>query len=55
LSKAQGNKKEPLHPKEQYLWFWQDCDFAGDRINDIHLSINDKQKARKEKNKHEGV
>ena len=55
LSEAQGNKKEPLRPKEQYLWFWQDGEFTGDRVNDIHLSINDKQKARKEKNKHEGV
>jgi hypothetical protein len=42
--------KEPLRPKEQYPWFWQDGEFTGDRVNDIHLSINDKQKARKEKN-----
>jgi len=55
LSKAQGNKKEPLRPKEQYPWFWQDGEFTGDRVNDIDLSINDKQKARKDKNKHEGV
>ena len=27
----------------------------GDRVNEIHLSINAKQKARKEKNKYEGV
>ena len=47
--------KEPLRPKEQYPWFWQDGEFTGDRVNDIHLSINDKQKVRKEKNKHEGV
>ena len=49
LSKAQVNKKEPLRPKEQYLWFWQDGEFTGDGVNDIHLSINDKQKSRKEK------
>ena len=41
--------KEPSRPKEQYPWFWQDGEFTGDRVNDIHLSINDKQKARKEK------
>jgi len=41
--------KEPLRPKEQYPWFWKDGEFTGDRVNDIHLSINDKQKARKEK------
>jgi hypothetical protein len=41
--------KEPYHPKEQYPWFWKDGEFTGDRVNDIRLSINDKQKARKEK------
>ena len=40
--------KEPLRPREQYPWFWKDGEFAGDRVNDIHLSINDKQKVRKE-------
>jgi hypothetical protein len=44
-SKDRG--KEPSRPKEQYPWFWQDGEFTGDRVNDIHLSINDKQKARK--------
>lgn len=46
-SKDRG--KEPSRPKEQYPWFWQDGEFTGDRVNDIHLSINDKQKERKEK------
>jgi len=41
--------KEPRRPKEQYPWFWKDGEFTGDRVNDIHLSINDKQKAREEK------
>ena len=41
--------KEPFRAKEQYVWFWKDGEFTGDRVNDIHLSINDKQKARKEK------
>jgi hypothetical protein len=41
--------KEPYRPQEQYPWFWADGEFTGDRVNDIHLSINDKQKARKEK------
>ena len=40
--------EEPLRPREQYPWFWKDGEFAGDRVNDIHLSISDKQKARKE-------
>jgi hypothetical protein len=47
--------KEPSRPKKQYPWFWKDGEFTGDRVNDIHLSINDKQKARKDKNEHEGV
>ena len=46
-SKDRG--KEPFRPREQYFWFWKDGEFTGDRVNDIHLSINDKQKARKEK------
>jgi hypothetical protein len=41
--------KEPFRPKEQYPWFWKNGEFTGDRVNDIHLSINDKQKAQKEK------
>ena len=41
--------KEPFRPKEQYPWFWKDGEFTGDRVNDVHLTINDKQKARKEK------
>jgi hypothetical protein len=41
--------KEPFRPKEQYPWLWKDGEFTGDRVNDIHLNINDKQKARKEK------
>jgi hypothetical protein len=44
-SKDRG--KEPCRPQEQYPWFWKDSEFTGDRVNDIHLSINDKQKARK--------
>jgi len=41
--------KEPFRSREQYPWFWKDGDFTGDRVNEIHLTINDKQKARKEK------
>lgn len=41
--------KEPHRPQDQYPWFWKNGEFTGDRVNDIHLSINDKQKARKEK------
>ena len=28
-----------LRPGEDYPWFWRDGKFAGDRINDVHLSV----------------
>jgi len=43
-SKDRG--KEPFRPKEQYPWFWKDGEFTGDRVNDVHLSIDEKTKAR---------
>lgn len=38
--------KETRRPKEEYPWFWNGNDFTGDRVNDIHLSSEQKQKAR---------
>ena len=43
-SKDRG--KETFHTKEQYPWFWKDGEFTGDRINDVHLSIDEKSKTR---------
>lgn len=38
--------KEPRRPKEEYPWFWNGNDFTGDRLNDCHLTNEQKQKAR---------
>lgn len=38
--------KDPTRPQEQYPWFWEGDTFRGDRVNDIHLSIQEKQDAR---------
>ena len=42
--KDRGN--EPERPQEQYPWFWKDGEFAGDRVNDVHLTNAEKQAAR---------
>jgi hypothetical protein len=38
--------KEPFRPREQYPWFWKDGEFTGDRVNDIHLTNEEKRRAR---------
>ncbi|HBY05293.1 MAG TPA: restriction endonuclease subunit M [Desulfotomaculum sp.] len=43
-SKDRG--KEPDRSKEQFPWFWKNGEFAGDRINDVHLANSEKLKAR---------
>ena len=35
--------KEPSRPREQYPWFWKDGEFTGDRVNDIHLTNEEKR------------
>jgi len=42
-----------LRPKEQYPWFWKDGEFTGDRVNDIHLTNEEKRKARERINAEE--
>jgi hypothetical protein len=37
--------KEPQRTKEDYPWFWQGSTFTGDRLNDIHLTHEQKKKA----------
>jgi len=49
---------EPHRPKKDYPWFWYEKepgtdpkgekDFAGNRWNDVHLTLETKQKAREE-------
>jgi len=38
--------KEPQRSKEQYPWFWNGDKFTGNRVNDVHLSLQEKQQAR---------
>ena len=38
--------KEPQRDKADYPWFWDGNSFTGDRLNDIHLTIAEKHKAR---------
>ncbi len=46
-TKDRGN--EPQRPKEEYPWFWAGGTFKGDRVNDVHLTIQQKMNARKDR------
>jgi hypothetical protein len=39
--------KEPERDKDEYPWFWSGGEFAGGRVNDVHLTNAEKQAARK--------
>jgi len=39
--------KEPTRDQEQFPWFWKDGKFTGERVNDVHLTTDEKRKARK--------
>jgi hypothetical protein len=43
--KDRGN--EPTRPIEEYPWFWNGNKFTGDRVNDVHLTLNEKNISRK--------
>jgi hypothetical protein len=43
--KDRGN--EPTRPKADYPWFWDGDDFTGERVNDVHLTLAEKDAARK--------
>jgi hypothetical protein len=38
--------KEPHRDKSEYPWFWNGSGFTGDRVNDVHLTKAQKEKAR---------
>lgn len=38
--------KEPKRDKVEYPWFWNGSEFTGDRVNDVHLTKEQKEKAR---------
>jgi hypothetical protein len=39
--------KEPRRAKEEFPWFWKGSEFTGDRVNDVHLTNEQKRKTRK--------
>jgi hypothetical protein len=39
--------KEPARDKSEYPWFWNGSGFSGDRVNDVHLTKQQKEKATK--------
>jgi len=44
-TKDRGN--EPQRPQEEYPWFWPGGTFKGDRVNDVHLTNQEKLDARR--------
>jgi hypothetical protein len=38
--------KEPKRDKGEFPWFWNGSEFTGDRVNDVHLTIEEKRKAK---------
>lgn len=38
--------KEPMRDQVQYPWFWNSGKLTGERVNEVHLSYAEKQKAR---------
>ncbi len=39
--------KEPMRAQAEFPWFWQGNSFTGERENDVHLTREQKEKARK--------
>lgn len=48
ISWTKDRGKEPPRPLEQFPWFWKDGNFVGDRVNDVHITNEEKRRARKE-------
>jgi len=38
--------KEPFREQELFPWFWRNGEFTGDRVNDVHLTLDEKRAAR---------
>ncbi len=48
-TKDRGQEPQAIRPKVDFPWFWSSSAFSGDRVNDVHLSVAEKQKAREAK------
>jgi hypothetical protein len=45
-TKDRGREPQSIRPKADFPWFWDGDEFKGDRVNDIHLTNAEKQRAR---------
>jgi hypothetical protein len=55
-TKDRGQEPRAIRPRVDFPWFWTgspsvDGGFTGDRVNDVHLTVGEKQKAREAKGK----
>ncbi len=46
---AKDRGKEPMRDRGEYPWFWSGETFVGERVNDAHLSVAEKNAARAKK------
>lgn len=44
-----GQEPKAIRPKGDFPWFWDGTTFTGDRANDVHLTVAEKQAARDSK------
>ncbi|AKX95087.1 hypothetical protein MOTHE_c23040 [Moorella thermoacetica] len=51
ISWGKDRGKEPVRPQEQFPWLWKNGKFTGDRVNDVHLTSEEKRKARETMNR----
>jgi len=38
--------REPVRLQDEYPWFWENAKFTGDRVNDVHLTNDERRRAR---------
>ena len=46
---AKDRRNEPHCPKEEHPWFWPGGTFKGDRVNDVHLTNQEKMDAMRDR------
>ena len=45
-TKDRGKEPQAIRPRADFPWFWSGSTFSGDRMNDVHLCLAEKQRAR---------
>lgn len=53
-TKDRGKEPESLRPADLFPWFWKDRQFTGERVNDVHLT-NDEKRAVRERTRKGGT